>query len=92
MRLLAAASRAPASRRPVATKGPPGGAWPTTTLEAASSPAWASQPFGNASVPPNLVALQLIPGAWHFQCWFRDTAAGGALLDLGDATQVTLVP
>jgi hypothetical protein len=45
-----------------------------------------------ASVTPDLVALQLTPGAWHFQCWFRDTAAGGAMFDLSDASQVTLVP
>ncbi|HVS18440.1 MAG TPA: hypothetical protein VMT18_07565 [Planctomycetota bacterium] len=45
-----------------------------------------------ATVTPDLAALQLAPGAWHFQCWFRDTAAGGAEFDLTDATQVTFVP
>jgi hypothetical protein len=45
-----------------------------------------------ATVSPDLAALQLVPGAWHFQCWFRDIAAGGAQFDLSDATQVTFVP
>jgi hypothetical protein len=45
-----------------------------------------------ATVTPDLSALQLAPGVWHFQCWFRDTAAGGAEFDLTDATQVTFVP
>jgi hypothetical protein len=45
-----------------------------------------------ASVTPDLVALGIGPGVWQFQCWFRDTAAGGAFFDLSDATQVTIVP
>jgi hypothetical protein len=45
-----------------------------------------------ATVNPDLAALGITPGVWHFQCWFRDLAAGGSLFDLSDATQVTFTP
>lgn len=32
------------------------------------------------------------PGSRHFQCYFRDTAAGGAGFDASDALQITFVP
>lgn len=32
------------------------------------------------------------PGIRHFQCWFRDSAAGGAAFDLSDGLSLTFVP
>ena len=32
------------------------------------------------------------PGTLYFQCWFRDTAAGGAGFDLSDAIEVVFQP
>jgi hypothetical protein len=44
----------------------------------------------NAQAP---AAGALVSGStWFFQCWFRDTAAGGSNTNLSNGLRVTFVP
>jgi hypothetical protein len=44
------------------------------------------------TVPP-LLAGQITAGStWHFQCWFRDPAAGGSFYDLSEGLSLTFQP
>jgi hypothetical protein len=44
-----------------------------------------------ATVDLNSIGIDT-PGPRNFQCWFRDTAAGGAGFNTSDALQITFVP
>ncbi len=47
---------------------------------------------GSVSRAVDLVAAGLAPGRVHFQCWFRDPAAGGASFNLSDGLEVVITP
>lgn len=44
------------------------------------------------TMPPT-PATQITAGStWHFACWYRDPAAGGAFFNLSDALSITFIP
>lgn len=46
---------------------------------------------GSAYYQVDLSALNIGPGSYFFQFWFRDPAAGGAQFNLSDALEVSFV-